>query len=55
MHSEASQVIWNPFLETLRIITTDILLMITEFSELKYDYEIKRKITAKLHKERIGG
>jgi len=55
MHSEASQTISNCFLETLRIITTDILLMITKFSEIKHDYEIKRKITAKLHKERIGG
>jgi hypothetical protein len=53
MYSEASQVISNPFLERLRIIEMVIsLIMVIGFLELKHDYEIRRKITAKLHEKR---
>jgi hypothetical protein len=53
MPSEASQVISNPLLEMLRIIAMVILLMmVIEFLALKHDYEIRRKITAKLHEKR---
>lgn len=56
MPSESSQVISNPLLETLRIIAMVILLMmVIEFLELKHDYEIRRKITAKLHGKKKQG
>jgi len=53
MSSEASKVISAPLLETLRIIAMVILLMmVIEFLELKHGYELRRKITAKLHEKR---
>jgi len=53
MHSEASQTISNCFLETLGTMATDILLMmVIEFSEIKHDYKIRRKITVKQHEKR---
>ncbi len=53
MHLEVSEVISNPFLETLRIITTEIpLIMVIGFLKVKYDCETSRTITAKGHEER---
>ncbi|MDH5374340.1 MAG: hypothetical protein OEZ21_08915 [Candidatus Bathyarchaeota archaeon] len=53
MSSMASNVISAPLLETLRIIAIVILLMmVIEFLELKHGYEIRRKITVKLHEKR---
>ena len=53
MSSEASQVISNRLLETLRGIAMVILLMmVIAFLKSEHDYEIRRKITAKLHEKR---
>jgi hypothetical protein len=49
MISEASQVISNRLLETLRVIAMGILLMmVIAFLKSKYDYEIGSEITVKL-------
>jgi len=55
MYSEASQVISSLLLEMFKTIATDILLIMSEFSELKHDYEIRRKITAKQYEKRNNG
>jgi hypothetical protein len=52
MSSEASQVISNRLLETLRVIAVVILLMmVIAFLKSEHDYEFRREITVKLHEK----